>query len=491
MRVGIVDLGSNTTRLIVFEVRDDFSFRLVEGLKDVIRLASGMDKEGCLNPNAIERAVEAAKLFEEFCRALDVDKILGVATAAVRRANNGAEVIQRIKDECGLNIRAISGEEEGELDYYGVINTMDAENAYLLDMGGASMELIKVKEREISSILVIPYGTIIMSEALYSSDSKIGLEVLGKDLKKEILREDFVDEDIDNLVGIGGTVRAIAKLDMKKKNYPLKLLHNYTMDIKDMNNILKLIEGNNVDEIIKKGVSESRADLILPGTFALKKIMEILNVERLRVSHSGIREGILYRDVLGVVGDPLGLSVRNMMSHYGVNKIHAKNVERIALKLFDLLRNGHGCGEGEKKLLSVTSMLHDVGLVIGYYNHGDPGCSIVLNEGINGLDHKSILKCALLIKLHTGSYDKKVFNGYKKILNKKDRRDILNLGVLLRIAESMDITESGLVRSVSGEIFAGALHLRVEGERKSIWRYGIERNAELFFNIYGLKLVVD
>jgi exopolyphosphatase/guanosine-5'-triphosphate,3'-diphosphate pyrophosphatase len=479
MRVGIIDLGSNTTRLLVFDVRDGHS-RLVEGLKDETRLASGMMKDGRIDEDAIVRVLRAAGLFRDFCNALGVEKVTGVATAAIRDAANGREIIDRIRKGCSLDIRIISGEEEGELDYCGVTNTMDLADGYILDMGGASMELVRVKDIALYSVTVIPYGTITMSDKL---SSKEGFGVLEKDIRKRLASA----EKNDTLVGVGGTIRAIAKLDMKRKGYPLKLLHNYTMSAKDVDAILKLLKGKSRGEIIRMGVSDDRSDLVLPGVTALKIVMDALGTEELRISHTGIREGMLYRDILKIKGAPLDMSVSDMMNFYGVNVGHARNVESIALNLFDILRKRHGGGEEERKLLSVASLLHDVGLAVGYYGHGDNGCSIILSNGIYGLEHREILKCALIVKLHTDDGLK----GYGRILSRKDRRDVMRLGVLLRLAESMDITESGLVKVVSGDVSDGALHLRVEGEKRSIWSYGIERNSDLFSRVYGLKIVVD
>ncbi|MDY6985503.1 MAG: Ppx/GppA phosphatase family protein [Candidatus Thermoplasmatota archaeon] len=497
MRAGIIDLGSNTTRLMVFEVHDDGTFRIVEGLKDLTKLESGITKSRRIDEPSIERALNSVSIFKEFCDALGVKKIMGVATAAVRSAVNGEELIEKIKRELALDIRIISGEEEGELDYYGVINTMDLRDGYILDMGGGSMELTGVREGELSSTKVIPYGAIDMSERLYSS---YGSEVLEKDLRKRL---SSVEKGADTLVGVGGTIRAIAKLDMKRKRYPIRILHNYSMNRKDVDKILKSLKGKNINEIIEKGVSASRAELIFPGAVALKTVMDVLGIEKLRISHSGIREGILYRDVLKVKGEPLDMSVKNMMSFYGVNVKHAESVENITLALFDSLKERHGGGEEERKLLSVAAKLHDIGLAIGYYDHGENGCSIVLNNGIYGLEHRDIVKCALIIKLHTDDG----FKGYKGILSDKDKRDVINLSVLLRIAEAMDITESGFVRQVFCEIRDGALHLdlssnlstgtspspdqKVEGKRKKLWSYGIEKNGELFLKTYGLRLEID
>jgi len=153
---------------------------------------------------------------------------------------------------------------------------------------------------------------------------------------------------------VGGTIRAIAKLDMKRKGYPLRLLHNYAMSAKDVDAILKLLKGKSRGEITRTGVSDSRSDLVLPGVTALKTVMEVLGTERLRISHSGIREGLLYRDILKTKGKPLDMSVSNMMNFYGVNVRHARDVESIALSLFGILSKRHGGGEEERKLLSVA-----------------------------------------------------------------------------------------------------------------------------------------
>ncbi|MFL5804392.1 MAG: Ppx/GppA phosphatase family protein, partial [Roseiflexaceae bacterium] len=141
-RIGVIDLGSNTTRLMVMGYTPHHSFKLLDEVRETVRLAEGLDDDGRLKPAPMERGIEAMKLFHSFCRAAGVQRIVPVATSAVRDAINQAEFLLRVERESGLKLRVLSTEEEAYYGYLGAANALDLRDAFLIDIGGGSTELV-------------------------------------------------------------------------------------------------------------------------------------------------------------------------------------------------------------------------------------------------------------------------------------------------------------------------------------------------------------
>ncbi|MGB9679932.1 MAG: exopolyphosphatase [Thermoanaerobacteraceae bacterium] len=498
-RIGIIDLGSNTIRLMVFDINDDGSFKLLDELKESARLGKGISKTNRLNNESMEKAMKIISVFKDFCNIYNVNKIIAVATAAVRNSDNGKEFINTLYEKTGIKFNIIPGKEEAWYDYYSVINTMDINNAFLLDIGGGSMEIIKVKNRKIKEHISIPHGVVTLTEDFLTEDPPKNEEItkLEEFFKKQFKKFDWlIDKDIDTLVGIGGTVRTVAKINRRKNQYPINLMHNYEMNPSDVNNIFELIKNKSLKERKKiPGLSSERSDIILSGLVALKEIMKYAKIAKLKISGNGLREGILYKNILKhdeILNDVCMYSVYNMMKFYKVDERHAKTIQKYALYLFDKLKPIHNCDEECRNLLSISALLHDIGLTVNYYNHNIHSSYIILHNGINGLTHKSILKVALISTMHEGNGYEKIISIYKNFLSQEENEKIYKMGLILRIAEGLDISHLGRVEITSCEIKNKniILYLKSNNGTTDLEKLSVEKHNDLFHKIFKKNIKV-
>ena len=134
-KLAIIDLGSNSVRMIIMKIFDNGSYKMLDQAKEMVRLSEGMSEDGMLQPVAVERTVEALKLFRKLIEYYCVPRTIAVATAGVRNAANGDEFVRRVKDETGFMFDVIPGEMEAYYDYLGVINTIDVDNCVIIDIG--------------------------------------------------------------------------------------------------------------------------------------------------------------------------------------------------------------------------------------------------------------------------------------------------------------------------------------------------------------------
>src|SRR5215217_8787845 len=169
-RIGIIDLGSNTTRLVVIGYTPHHSFKLLEEVRETVRLAAGIGDDGALRPEPMARGIKAMKLFNSFCKSTGVTKIVPVATSAVRDATNQAEFLARVAVESGLKLRVLSTEQEAYYGYLGAANALPLSDAFLIDIGGGSAEVTALRGRGLVQSFSCPSGVVRFSERFVRSD---------------------------------------------------------------------------------------------------------------------------------------------------------------------------------------------------------------------------------------------------------------------------------------------------------------------------------
>ena len=247
-RIGIIDLGSNSARLVIFHIYHNSAYNLVYEQKESVRLSEGTDHTGMLQADTMEFALETLRIFADTCHRYDVGAKIAVATAAVRNAVNGQEFLKRVQAETGFTFDLLSGTEEAYYGFLGIINTLPEENFLQFDLGGGSIELAWVKNRQIQESISLPFGSVNTTEKLQTQDqiNPKSLEELQKFMQKELGSIPWLKKAKGlPLVGTGGTIRTIAKIDQRRKKYPFPKLHNYRMGAISYSEIWKeMIQSN-------------------------------------------------------------------------------------------------------------------------------------------------------------------------------------------------------------------------------------------------------
>lgn len=494
-RVGIIDIGSNSVRLVVVECGAERSYRIFDELKETVRLGDDLDRTGELKATRMDQAMKALKMFKSLCEAVQVEEIIAVATAAVRNAKNRAIFLSRIQEEVGFTIRVLSGEEEAHFAYWGVINSIALTDGLVMDIGGGSTELIWVQNREIRQSISLPFGAITLTER-WGLDRAISIE------QEQRLHQYLLDQYRSVpwltearqllLIGVGGTFRNLGKIDRVRKHYPLETAHNYRMLPQDIclhYQTFRIKDPNQRKKMA--GLSKDRADIILGATAAIAILVEFLEIPEIAVSGNGIREGIIFDYLLGdqPVQDVLDFSINNIMTKFQLNKKHAQHIHKLTQSLFDQLRALHQIEDpGAVKLIRTAALLHDCGIPVRYYNHHEHSFYIILNSAIHGLTHRELLMSAYIAASHRKDTMAHLPR-YDTMLSKKDQEMMLKIGVLLRIAESLDRGMTGVVQEVQCEISDDTLHIQtVSAGDAELAIYNAMTAGKLFTKVYHKKL---
>ena len=286
-RVGVVDVGSNSVRLVVFDgaARSPAYFY---NEKVMAGLGQDMARTGRLNPQGMERAFEALSRFAELARAMDIEPLTCVATAAMREAEDGPAFRERIEKKLGLKIWVIDGEEEARLSAQGVLLGWPDARGLVCDIGGNSMELAEVENGRIGRRVTSQLGPFRLQQ-VPEAELTEHIDAILADLAAQM------GTDHRRIYLVGGSWRAIARLDMERTGYPMTVLHEYRMTPDAARDTIDWIGRADLTELrANTGISTSRMELVPLAARVLGRMIDRFAPEELDISSYGIREGLLY-----------------------------------------------------------------------------------------------------------------------------------------------------------------------------------------------------
>lgn len=403
-RLGLIDLGSNSSRLAIYDIVESGAYRPVFEMKQNVRLAHNMGVDGNIEPAGIARAVACTKLFVRTGQLYGVTHWNAVATAAVRQAKNQDEVLEALETATSLSFRVLSGEEEGRYGYLGVVNTLDIEHALFFDVGGASSELMLVSNRQLKHVISIPYGGLNLRE-MFSHLSEANAGKASKEFFQSQLDDVKWLPEARNLplVGFGGTARALAKLHAAQEKEDIDRLHGYVLEGTFASEKFESLRQMSVAKRRKtKGISKSRAEILVAGVSIISAVSDFIEPPRILISRNGLREGLFFENLLKQAESPLlpsvlEHSVTNFQKVFEVDLGVAEVVTDATLKLFDELYSLHNLSENERKLLWVTANIESCGCYVNTEKWTKHSGYLVLSSYLYGLTYPELSDIALIL----------------------------------------------------------------------------------------------
>lgn len=447
-RLAIIDLGSNTARLVLYEYLPGRYYRLLDELRQVVRLLEGLTG-GRLNASAAARALAAVTLFGDYCRATGVDEIAAVATSAVRDAENGPALLEEIEAASGIRFHVLSGEVEGRYGALAVANSFPFNEATAVDLGGGSLQLSRISQRQVILSRSWPLGALRSQQRFLRRDPPKKREVtaLIKAVRAQLSELPRYEAP---LVAMGGTARNLASVVQREKSYPVDLIHGYALEAEALEALCERLLALPTAERRKLGgLSRDRADIIHAGALVLRELVRLQGQSRLWISGQGIREGLLYSRLFGEAGvtdNVRRFHVMNLMQHYYPFEAHNRHVAKLALALFDGLQDRHGFGLLERELLEAACYLHDIGMAVNYFDHHKHGFYLVMAAAIPGFSHREQALIALLVRYHRKGTPQPL--GLERLLEPDDMRRVQWLAGMLRLAEYLERSKTQRVMAI-------------------------------------------
>ena len=434
-RVGVVDVGSNSVRFVVFDgaARSPAYFY---NEKVMAGLGKGMAETGRLHPEGRERALAALKRFAVLAEAMRIAPLSTVATAAVRDAEDGAEFRKEVESETGLRLWVVDGREEARLSAQGVLLGWPGASGTICDIGGSSMEMAAIEHGKVG-----PRET-----------SDLGpLKIQGCESKKE--RRAAIEAGLDRLAArvppdggrlflVGGSWRAIARLDMLRRDYPLHILHEYRMELPELLRTIEWIGENDIADLkARSGLSESRISLVPLASEVLSALLERWKPGEVMTSAYGIREGMLYEQM------PKKLRERDPLIE-AARFAERKDARQpgFGRALFDFIEPLYEKAPPERmRLVKAACLLHDV----SWRAHPDYRAEVCFESAtranLGGLDHEGRVFLGLaLMHRYSKSRDPR-FEREVSLLPPERIADAEMLGRAMRFGAMLSVTEPGMM----------------------------------------------
>ena len=502
-RIAVIDMGSNSFRLVVYGYEPGRYWQHVDEIREAVRVGQGMGDEGVLKPEPMERAVRTSNVYGSFCRAAHIEEVMPVATSAIRSAHNGRELLGRIKDESGLDARVLDEREEARYGYLAIANSTTVEDGFGIDIGGGSVQAMRLEGRQMTESGSWQLGAVRVSEAFLPDDESASakqLKALRKHVRSELEPVEWLDppeQGAPRAAGIGGTIRNLASAAERRAGLPETDAQGYLLTRDALEELIEeLAELPPEKRRDVPGIKPDRGDVILGGAVVLAAMMDRIGADELEATDAGLREGIFFEHFLAPADPPLfpdvrGSSVMNLAHRYQDDLSHPRHVARLSLEILDgLTRAGVAQAEpDDRELLWAAGMLHDIGTAIDYDDHHKHSRYLILNARLPGFAPRELHLIGLIARYHRkGEPDASELGD---LARKDDQRRLALLAGTIRLAEQLERSRDQSVASV--EVTAQDGEVRIDPEAPSdadvpIW--SARRNADLLAETLGKTVSV-
>jgi exopolyphosphatase/guanosine-5'-triphosphate,3'-diphosphate pyrophosphatase len=364
-KIAIIDIGSNSMRLEIFAIRDN-DWWLIERHKAPARISQGMYEDQIIKKEAIARAREAICLFAGQIALHHIKKVRCTATSAIRDALNQKEVLGILSEGIPFPVEVLSGEDEAFYSYFGVRTSINIHDGLVFDVGGGSTELIRIQNGEHIATTTLPLGAVRLSESFFKKSgtpSETEWKRLERHIDKTLREGEILSGGTPKLlIGVGGTVRQLARISQKKEHYPLiPQVHQYSLQKNQVNRILMEIRKSSIENRISSlGVSKDRADILPAGILIISRILEGARSPLLTVSQHGLRHGLFMETFLETTKPPLHDiskdTISRLVSRFGSYE-ESRSFRRLLLKLYETIHPETMIDKETKKLLRALGAL--------------------------------------------------------------------------------------------------------------------------------------
>lgn len=459
-RVGVIDVGSNSVRLVVFDgaARSPAYFY---NEKIMAGLGAGLDETGRLNPEGRARALAALRRFAALARAMKVAPLVAVATAAVREAEDGDDFRRQVRRETGLRLRVIDGEEEARLSAQGVLLGWPDADGIVCDIGGSSMELAEVARGTVGQRVTTPLGP------LKLSGLKGGPKAVREHVRKVLGAAAAPFGKGRRLYLVGGSWRAFGRIDMERRAYPLTVLHEYRMTPEQVRDTVAHIESETVEALrARTGIGAERMSLVPIAAQVLQELVKALDPAEIDISSYGIREGLLYEQM------PRKLRARDPLIE--ACRFAEKTGARIpgfGKKLYAFIEPLFPAADpARRRIMKAACLLHDV----SWRAHPDYRHEVCFDNAtranLGGLNHSERVFLGLaLLHRYKNSRAGTRFEPLFQILTEDELRDAEALGKAMRFGAMFSAEALDEMAEMTYDPAARRVALRLSPEAEALY----------------------
>ncbi|HXC68957.1 MAG TPA: Ppx/GppA phosphatase family protein [Pyrinomonadaceae bacterium] len=509
MKLAAIDIGSNSIKLAVVDAADSSSFAVVTREKDVVRLGHETLRKRRLSPDAIRRAVASIQRFKTIAEAHQVDTIVAVATASVREANNAAQFIREVEQRTGLRVEILSGVEEARLIGLAASHGCSLSGAtnINIDIGGGSTEISLFRNGTALSLLSLKLGAVGLTERYLRSDPPKTKEL--DSLKTEVHaaferpRRELRNFKWHQASGTSGTILAIgaalrsASTNNGRKNQAVQPTetHIALSQLEELN--ARMANSSLADRRALTGISSQRSEIIVAGSLILEEAMRAFGINVLRTCDWALREGVIIDSLRETedesrpapeFADQKLRGVHAVGRRFGYEETHARQVAKLAEKIFDSLAPAENLSRHHRTLMLAAALLHDIGYHIAHESHQKHALYLIKNSELTGFSEAERAVIANIARYHRGPLPKNRHADFAA-LNLADREIVSKLAAIVKLADALDRSHDSRVYDLQCHDGAKSLHVELCSTADcSNEMLEVERKRDLFDQAFNRTL---
>lgn len=472
--------------MVSYEVRYDGTFRAYNQIGEITKIGEGLSKNGVMDQKRIDDTLRELKVFSEINKMEKVHHVLAVATSAVREAGNRDEFISKAKTYAGIDFRTLSQEEEALFSYVGGAKGTNHPDLVFFDLGGGSLEIVYSKDYKIQKVLSLPIGALKMADQF----NVRGKDTNAKDYQKfkEKVSSAIPDRKALGikgkpvLIGVGGTLRALARFDQVNRSYPLYKMHNYQMGKKSLDEIHQVLLNTKVDRIAKiNAFGKGRAQSVTAGSLVISNLMEKLGFDNITVSSHGLRDGILseyLRDSSTYASREYSIETADKAL-----RVNEESTQRREM-VISMAQSGL-ISQWEKGILTEA-----IGSYLDLYLSTRPETLFysVISQDSNLSHSDQIVEAIALVRAKAPRMSRWFQERYTTLLNKVDKKAINKMSYLIQLAELL-YKSGSKVRIEQGD---DSIRIEVKtGSRKTFPELLFKRIVEQLTDTTDIKVEAD
>lgn len=461
--IGVIDIGSNTVRLVVYNLTDVYDFNELQNVKLPARLYQYLDEQQELSQEGINVLVEIIQLFKRIIQHYELDKIIATATAVIRQAKNQEAVLAAVEKETGIALRLLSDEEEAGYGHYAIVRTTQFSEGYTVDMGGGSTEVTYFRDNEIRYSHSFPFGVVTLKERFFENKKTNDKDAI-KETKKFVTAQfaslDWIIDRNLPIIAVGGSSRNIASVHQRNHDYPIAGIHEYEMTKKDLEETKNLFCSLTLEELQNlDGLSKDRSDIIIPANITFIALYEQVNATKFVFCNKGLREGLLLEYINEQVPntyDPESVrmaTIRRLTNTYGIDAYSSSKRITLAKQIIQAIKDAalFEVSSEFENYLYYASYLYFLGSYIEEDDSPMHTFYLIANSNLNGFSHKERVALALM-----SSYkNKSLFNQFLKPFKEWYSDDELELikqgGGLIKFCDALNITKINEIEKIELE----------------------------------------
>ena len=505
-RVCLIDLGTNSFHAVIVDAHPNGTFRVKDRMKEMVRLGRRGLLAGVLPDDAMERGMKALQRIHILASGWGVQEYLAFATSAIREARNGGVFIERVREEIGIRIRAISGSQEARLIYEGVRRAVDMPVPTLIvDIGGGSVEFI-VSTRE-----GVPFATSLKLGAARMTEQFVSTDPLSAD-EQAALRAHYRKElepviaaagahDVEMIVGSSGTAKSLARVCIDRHGDTARSVFQQDVEATPFRQTMaRIIAADKKARGRTSGIGPKRVDQIGAGAVLMDTLLDELPVERLRISSHALREGMVvyfieenYKRLrrLAPFADVRRRSVYEIAFRFKWEEAHCEHVAGLALTLYDAIRPLLQGPRVDRELLEYAALLHDVGYHINHSEHHIHSRYLIENADFRGFQPEEVAIMANVARYHRNDPPRKKDPNYRRLTTDQQRR-VCELASILRIAEGLDRSHFQNVVALRTRLDDERFAVTVETQGDpQLERWGGMKDRGLLEETFGREVLVQ